>query len=296
MTFLFKAASKPAFAWLCVGWALCAALVLGAYAFWPAIGWLLILAELLRIGAFAIATLLCWRNAKEDAIVSGQIVWQAIALGLCFYALGDTVALLWHLLWGLSTTAPLRDVFHGVSYLLLSIGLFNAVLPRQTSLSIPQTLSIAAVGIFGILFASWVNLPTGEPSSLSDIAARHVAEADQAPAIVQTIDTRLLPIADKMDLLYIAGDCILIVVAGALLVAFWGGTYAKAWRLIALAGLCLYTADMFMIYHSAQDSYAPGSLWEIFWIASALLFGAGASVEHRVSTQMQEKRSQPQWI
>ena len=84
--------------------------------------------------------------------------------------------------------------------------------------------------------------------------------------------------------------------AAALLIAFWGGAYSEAWKLIALAGLCLYVADMLMIYHHRQSSYIPGSLWEIFWVLSALFFGLGASVEHGVSVQMRQKRSRQQWI
>ncbi|MEM6449259.1 MAG: hypothetical protein AAF703_02990 [Cyanobacteria bacterium P01_D01_bin.105] len=264
--------------------------------------------KLLKVGAFAIATILCWRNAKENSIVSGQIVWQAIAVGLCFYGLGDIISLLWHLLWSASTTTSLGDVFYGMGYLFLAIGLFNAVLPRQTSLSIWQTMGIATAGILGIVLASWMsfympNVEVVNPISSNnyetegmEIIASQPDQASQktAPQLVQIIDTRLKPIARHMRLLYVAGDCILIVIASAMLVAFWGGTYSEAWKLIALAGLCLYVADMFMIYHQRQGSYQPGAFWEIFWILSALFFGLGASIEYGISTQMQQRRSRQQ--
>ena len=311
---------------LCAGWAIAALIVFSAFWIMPStvqassIGMgLSVLIDLIQIGAFAIATLLCWRNAKEGAIVSGQIVWQAIAAGLAFYALGDIVTVVWHLLWGAATTAALGDVCRGISYLFLAIGLFNAVLPRQTSLSLLQTLGVSTVGVLGIVLASWISFyapqvsseglsserpaslvaiatETTNPGAASENAAAEPAASKSAPKIVRTIDERLAPIADKMGLLYVAGDCILIVMAAALLVAFWGGTYSEAWKLIAIAGLCLYVADMFMVYHQGQGSYQAGAFWEIFWVLSALFFGLGASVEHGISTRMKQKRSRQQWI
>ena len=185
-----------------------------------------------------------------------------------------------------------------------------------------QTIGVATVGILGIVLASWVSfytptvtptvMPTVETNSQGDgvvgavetvdIAVERTADGaagvsrSQVPPLVQNIDTRLRPLADKMGLLYIAGDCILIVIAAALLVAFWGGAYSEAWKLIALAGLCLYVADMLMIYHWGQGRNHPGAFWEIFWIFSALFFALGASVEHGISAQMKQKRSRQQWI
>ncbi|MFK8182777.1 MAG: hypothetical protein AB8B99_05335 [Phormidesmis sp.] len=306
---LAEAERKTVF--LCAGWALCSVLIFTVLAFLPSAvqdSGLMMSRTLLKIGAFAIATALCWRNAKEASIVSGQVVWQAIAVGLGFYALGDIVTLLWQLLWGLSSTAALSNVFHGISYVFLAIGLVNAILPRQTSLSLPQTLGIATIGILGIVLASWITFhapkvsnqvsnPINTSPNSSVITADTPTPSHQAaPPLIKTIDNRLQPIAQNMGLLYIAGDCMLIVMAAALLVAFWGGTYSEAWKLISLAGLCLYVADMFMVYHQGQGSHTPGAFWEIFWILSALFFGLGASVEHGVSAQMKQKRTRQQWI
>lgn len=325
--------------WLCAGWALCSMAVLIVTAVLPSAARSASFGvalgsgtDVLKAGAFGIATALCWRNAKDSSIISGQIVWQAIAIGLGFHTLGDTTTLLWHLLWGAATTVALSAVFYGASYLFLAIGLFNAVLPRQTSLTPVQSLGVAVFGVLGILLASWINfyMPVTLEANASaatqidiqsidsqsiniqrvDIqsAAQEIVTPKTAttsaqpkgakapPAIIQTIDKRLEPITRNMRLLYVAGDCILIVMAAALLIAFWGGAYSEAWKLIALAGMCLYVADMLMIYHHRQSSYIPGSLWEIFWVLSALFFGLGASVEHGVSVQMRQKRSRQQWI
>ena len=93
-----------------------------------------------------------------------------------------------------------------------------------------------------------------------------------------------------------AGDCVLVVMAVALLVAFWGGSYSEAWKLVAIAGICLYIADMLLIYQVGQGAYRQGALWEIFWILSALFFGLSAGVEYGVSTQLQQRTPHRQWL
>jgi hypothetical protein len=41
---------------------------------------------------------------------------------------------------------------------------------------------------------------------------------------------------------------VLLIIAGTLLVAFWGGRFSQSWKLIAIAAFCLYIADMFFAY------------------------------------------------
>jgi hypothetical protein len=93
----------------------------------------------------------------------------------------------------------------------------------------------------------------------------------------------LEPLVDAVGLLYLIGDIVLLVIAGTLLVAFWGGRYSQSWKLIAIAAFCLYIADMFFAYAINTDTYVEGSLWEVFWTFSAIFFGLGAVVEHAVS-------------
>lgn len=302
---------------LCVGWA---ALSAGAFLLFRLLPaemrsiWFPILVSLLKVGAFLMSGVLCWRNSRDASILSGRAVWQAIALGLLFYALGDITVILWRSVWGITSAVSLGDVFYSASYLFLSIGLLSAILPRRVSLNVGQSLSIAAVGIVGIVLACWLNFYPPEATSAGTGVAGEVAIAPTAlqikgaaigtlnstnraaPAIVQLIDRRLSRITSRVDLLYVIGDCALIVMAAALLVAFWGGTYSEAWKLIALAGLCLYVADMFLIYEVSQGRYVQGALWEIFWILSALFFGLAAGVERGISAKMQRKRSRKQWL
>lgn len=198
----------------------------------------------------------------------------------------------------------LGDIFYGASYLLLAIGLLNAVVPRQIILSWKQSLGIVIAGIVGIVLACWLNFYTlainGPAAEIVSMEAKGAAigaltgTSIAAPAIVQLIDQRLGVISDSLTLLYVAGDCTIVVLAAALLIAFWGGTYSEAWKLIALAGLCLYAADMFLIYQVGPGKYVQGAPWEILWILSALFFGLGAGVEHGVSAKMQQTRSRRQ--
>ncbi len=304
---------------LCAGWALFSCLLFIGLRFFPSdlrADWLPIAVSLLKIGAFLIAAMLCGRNSSKPFMLSGRLVWQSITAGMIFYALGDITVMLWRSLWGITSVVSLGDVFYGASYLFLAIGLLNAVLPRQMNLSAKQSLSIAIAGITGIVLACWINfyLPPTATLSLGNAAtdpivaeslgveARGaaigvVADTDKAvPALVELIDQRLSRVSDRINLLYVIGDCVLIVMAAALLVTFWGGTYSEAWKLVALAGLCLYVADMFLIYQVSQGRYVQGAPWEIFWVLSALFFGLGAAVEYGVSLKMLRKRSRKQWL
>ncbi|MEL7224053.1 MAG: hypothetical protein AAGL17_04110 [Cyanobacteria bacterium J06576_12] len=229
--------------------------------------------------------------------------------------------MLWRSLWGITSTASLGDVFYGASYLFLAIGLLLAVIPRPINLSLPQTLGISFTGIVGILLASWISfylptlnatelLPTGSSEgaiavntqttltveSKSAAAGGITSSQKSAPVIIQTIDQRLSGIASHLGLLYVVGDCALIVMAVALLVAFWGGSYSEAWKLVAIAGICLYVADMFLIYQIGKGAYRQGAPWEIFWILSALFFGLSAGVEHGVSNQLKQRAARRQWL
>ncbi|MGC1305705.1 MAG: hypothetical protein WA885_00640 [Phormidesmis sp.] len=295
----------------CGSWALFSAvwfLMGGGLLFGNQPDWFLVGVSLLRIGAFLMSAALCWRSAKDPVILSGRSVWQAIAVGMAAHALGDITVMVWRSLWGMTSAAALGDVFYGASYLFLAIGLLNAVLPRSINLSWQQTLGIATTGIVGIVLACWLNfyapgLVEAEAADWVGMEAKETAGGtvapagnDRVPAIVRTIDERLSPIAGKVGLGYVIGDCVVVITAAALLLAFWGGTYSEAWKLIALAGLCLYAADMFLIYEVGRGSYLPGAVWEIFWILSALFFGLGADVERGVSAAMRQRRPKKPWM
>ncbi len=271
-------------------------------------GWFLVGINLLEIGAFFLASVLCFRNWRSTQIVSGRNVWFWIGLGLLFYTVGNILFFIWGTIWGLNPSVSLGDFFYIFSYIFLATGMFKAVLPRRLNLELPQWLIVIGIGLGGVLLAIFVNLaaaeaapvpgaatpiaylaqapaPVAAPPAAPDVEAitEVVVETSSAPGWVSQFDQILTPLADVVGLLYLIGDIVLLVIAGTLLVAFWGGRYSQSWKLIAIAAFCLYIADMFFAYAVNTDTYIEGSLWEVFWTFSAVFFGLGAVIEHAVS-------------
>lgn len=268
----------------------------------------------LETGAFFISSLLCLRNWQSTQIVSGRNVWLWIGLGLLSYTVGNVLFFLWGNVWGLDPAVSLGDLFYIMSYIFLAAGMFKAVLPRRLNLEPPQWLIVAGIGMGSVLLAYFVNYQVAEATAIApppsveiaqataqpettDIAPADGAEtapevpADSpesgtfAPSWVAQLDSKLEPFASVVGLLYVIGDCVLMIIAGTLLVAFWGGRFSQSWKLIAFAAFCLYIADMFFAYTVNRGNYVEGSLWEVFWTFSAVFFGLGAVVEHDVSTK-----------
>ncbi|NEP17244.1 MAG: hypothetical protein F6J97_10090 [Leptolyngbya sp. SIO4C1] len=245
--------------------------------------WFLITINIYEIVAFALATVLCFRNASSSQVISGRGVWTSIGIGMLAYTLGDIFFALWGTYWGLDPAVSLGDFFYLLSYVFLFIGLLRAVLPRRIDLTLPQWILIVGIGVIGVLLAYWLNY---------GVEAIEFVEADALEAVPTTapgwaiaVDNALEPFEDIVGLLYVIADCLLVVIAGTLLVAFWGGRFSQTWRLIAIAAFSLYIADMVFAYDLSRDAYVEGSFWEIFWILSAIFFALGAAVEYDISTQ-----------
>ena len=251
---------------------------------------------------------MCFRNWRSTQIVRGRNVWFWIGLGLLFYTVGNILFFIWGTIWGLDPSVSLGDFFYIFSYIFLATGMFKAGLPRRLNLELPQWLIVIGIGLGGVLLAIFVNLAAAEaapvPGAATPIAylaqapapvaappaapaveaiTEVVVETSSAPGWVSQFDQILTPLADVVGLLYLIGDIVLLVIAGTLLVAFWGGRYSQSWKLIAIAAFCLYIADMFFAYAVNTDTYIEGSLWEVFWTFSAVFFGLGAVIEHAVS-------------
>jgi len=113
-----------------------------------------------------------------------------------------------------------------------------------------------------------------------------------APAWVTALDEQLLPYAYAINMFYIVGDVFLLIIATALLLAFWGGRFSQSWRMIAAATFSLYIGDMYFKWRDtqAEGSYQSGSLLEVFFVFSAILFGIGAILEHDISTRSRQSR------
>ncbi|WP_225907521.1 hypothetical protein [Leptolyngbya sp. BL0902] len=276
--------------------------------------WFVLGINLLETGAFLIASLLCFRNWRSPQIVSGRTVWFWIGLGLMMYALGNIFFFLWGNLWGLDPVVSFADFFYILCYVFLSVGMFQAVLPRRLNLELSQWLIVLGIGLGGILLSVFVSLqaanaetlPTASTTPNAYLLAQAPAVPEVAPEAIPgepvpatapavdpppsapswavAIDNLLEPFEGIVKLLYLLGDIVLLIIAGTLLVAFWGGRFSQSWKLIAVASFFLYVADMFFLYAGSTDTYLEGSaVWEVFWTLAAVFFWLGAVVEHAVS-------------
>jgi hypothetical protein len=114
------------------------------------------------------------------------------------------------------------------------------------------------------------------------------AEA-RRPEWVDNLDAFLTNFGTPVNFFYIFADLILLIIATTLLLAFWGGRFSQSWRMIALATFCLYLADTWYKYTDAVVSasnapYESGSLFEVLFIFSGVLFAIGAALEFDISS------------
>ena len=159
----------------------------------------------------------------------------------------------------------------------LAVGMFKAVLPRRLNLTVPQWLIVVGIGVAGVLLALFVNISAAEatiaepsppapelwlqatatapaePAPVEEAVPAPVEEAvpapveavaspevaSNAPGWAASLDQALEPLESFVGLLYIIGDIVLLIIAGTLLVAFWGGRFSQSWKLIAIAAFCL---------------------------------------------------------
>ena len=132
----------------------------------------------------------------------------------------------------------------------------------------------------------------GAAATDAESAEEEESAESKAPAWVMALDKQLLPYKNAINLFYIVGDVFLLIIATALLLAFWGGRFSQSWRMIAAATFSLYIADMYFKWRDtqAEGSYQSGSLLEIFFVFSGILFGIGAVLEHDISTRSRQSR------
>lgn len=108
----------------------------------------------------------------------------------------------------------------------------------------------------------------------------------QPPGWVMSIQDSLAPLSKPVNFFYIVGDVFLLIIASTLLLAFWGGRFAQSWRMIAAATFFLYIVDMWFKYIDATAvDYQSGSLPEVLYVFSGVLFGVGAALEYDVSSR-----------
>lgn len=122
------------------------------------------------------------------------------------------------------------------------------------------------------------------PAATDSKAPSADTEKKQLPAWVSSLETQLRPLAEPLSLFYVVCDVFLLIIAATLLLAFWGGRFSQSWRMIAAAAFSLYIADMWLKFAEGYfANYQTGSLLEVFWVFSGVLFAIGAALEYDTS-------------
>ncbi|OCR00422.1 hypothetical protein BCD67_12985 [Oscillatoriales cyanobacterium USR001] len=282
--------------------------------------------------AYLGAALVCFRNWKSPQMVSGRNVWLGLGLGMLFYFLANIIFGVWELYFELDPDISPADAFYIGSYIVLIWGMILAVTSKRLNLEVWQWGLLGGIAAIGMAIAFWVAAPdflkaqfglasAPAPTTVESPAPAAGKAALQAPAIkseaaaeksetpeaaeeeeeevssrvpswVMSLDVLLTPYAYGVNLFYIIGDVFLLIIATALLLAFWGGRFSQSWRMIAAATFSLYVADMYSKWRDTQpeSSFQSGSLLEVFFVFSAILFGVGAVLEHDISSRSRQSR------
>jgi hypothetical protein len=245
----------------------------------------------LEVFAFLAGGILCLRNWRSPQIVSGRTVWLAIGSGLLLYGVGDIFFGCWELIWQLEPDVSLGDICFLLSYICLGWGMVLAVLSKRVNLEIWQWAVLAAIAAIGVALAFWLSLPTEAASGVAEEVVSATEVTSTAPAFILSLDEFLSKYSFYVGLFYVIADVLLLIIATALLLAFWGGRFSQSWQMIAAATFSLYIADMWFKYADSRiENYQSGNLLEVFWIFSPVLFGIGAVLEYHISTRSRQGR------
>lgn len=268
--------------------------------------WYRIITFLLQQVAVLGGALVCLRNGLSKQMPSGTQVWLLTGAALLSYFMGNLFFYLWELLWGLDPVGSLGDPFFVIFYILLSLGMINAVLNKQIKLKIYQWSIIAGITTYAAVMAMWIMTPPPTPasppaavtttqSSTSQAApsAPPVEEAtSNAPEWVKSFDTVFKPHGTLLNQFYVWSDVALFGLALAMILAFWGGKLSNAWQFTAQAIICFYVADMWLSYATNHVSgYQSGFMLEIFWTLGSIQFGVAAALEFEHMTVREQDRS-----
>lgn len=237
--------------------------------------WYLIGTYILEAVAYLSAGILCLRNWHSSHIVNGRKVWLAIAIGMFSYFIGGIIFDYIEIILNKEELFSQADIFFIITYLFLGAGMILAVASRKIKLENWQWMIVLAIGAFGSSLA-WLISNAGQEKTVNNV-----------PAWQENI-------ASILDWFYIISDVLLLMIATALLLAFWGGRAALPWRMIAAAAFCLYIADMWYKYATNSISnYQSGEIIEVFWVWSGVLFGMGAALEYDASLNRSRRERGP---
>lgn len=138
--------------------------------------------SLFELTAFLAAAVLCLRNWGSSQIVSGRHVWLFIGLGLFCYFLGSFLFTYWETGLGQNPDVSPGDLLYVPAYILLIIGMVQAVINRRLNLEIWQWGVVSLIALVGGALAYVISVPSDQPAAW----LMPPAIAQTAPAAVQT--------------------------------------------------------------------------------------------------------------
>ncbi|RUT03191.1 hypothetical protein DSM106972_054990 [Dulcicalothrix desertica PCC 7102] len=227
--------------------------------------WYIIGTNIFEAVAYLGAGVLCLRNWRSQVLVSNRNVWLLMGIGMLSFFLGGVFFGYTEIVLKQEPFPSIGDVFFVITYIVVGSAMILAVASRRIKLESWQWIIIAMIAICGSALA-WLisNQPAG-------------VEKDK-------VEEWAVQIAPLLNWFYVISDVLLLIIATALLLAFWGGRVSLSWRMIAAAAFSLYIADMWQKYATTWiQNYQSGGILEVFYVWSGVLFGMGAVLEYDAS-------------
>jgi hypothetical protein len=241
--------------------------------------WYRIALTVFEEGAFCFAGYLCWRNYLCTRILSHPKIWLFLALGSIVQALSHCTYYFWEQVLQGNPDFSIASFGYMTSYTFLAWGIILAVKYRAINLLVWQRFTLITIAVGAILLA-WQN---GNPLEISTQNFPLVNK--NPPAWVLATDNFLRPATGYFNLYLVFADVLILILAIALLITFWGGRFSQTWLAIANGGLWLYIADTIYAYAVAKDGFFATGIIDSFWTFSAIFFALGASWEYDTSTR-----------
>jgi hypothetical protein len=249
----------------------------------PPLWYLILFGFVAEMGGFLAAGLLCLRNWRTPAIISGRSVWLCFGLGALSYFIGTFWFGYWELVLERAPEITLGDIFYCSAYIFFIIGILLVIKSRRLLLDLWQWVVIVAVSIFAIWFAFYLSTPPeGEEDSEASIEKK-------APAWAIATEGILVPYAQPILMFYTLSDVLLLILSTTLILSFWGGQFSRTWLMVALSSIALYVADVWFAYLSAYTDFESGGIVDLFWMFAGVLLALGAVLEYDTSTRSQRR-------
>jgi hypothetical protein len=275
--------------------------------------WYVLGTNIFEAVAYFGATVLCLKNWFSPQVISNRLVWLCLGVAMLSYFIGGLIFGYIEIVLNEDPEVSIADVFFVLTYILLGVGMTFAVISRRINLEKWQWLIVFAIGVFGSLLAWWISQQPQQSAVAATkcpevvqkapgTAQKALGTAQKAPELQKTPELSQKaqePVKDEsseflalvLNTFYVVSDVLLLIIATAMLLAFWGGRVSLSWRMIAAAAFSLYIADMWFKFASQGANYQSGDIPEVCWVFSGVLFGLGAVLEYEASLSLKRRAS-----